>query len=72
MKLTNEVQTILDKINLEIENLSLMLSLAEENGLYKNNYKEWRAELKGMVWIRESILHEVFQEIKQDLVESES
>ena len=73
MKLTNEVQLILDKINMEIENLSMMLKLAEENGLYKNKYRVWKAEIKGMVWIRESILHEVLGEIKkQYLVESES
>jgi hypothetical protein len=70
MKNTTEVKQILDKIDMEIRNLEFMLNTAQENGLYKNKYKEWRAELKGMAWIRDSILHEVFQEIKKDLVES--
>ena len=70
MKQTNEVQIILDKINLEIENLSLLLTQSKKMGLYKNKYKEWKAELKGMIWIRESILHEVFHDLKKDLIES--
>ena len=72
MKLTNEVQIILDKINSEIEGLTHMTNLCNKHGIYKDEQKLWESEINGMIWIRESILYEVFGENrKQYFLESQ-